>query len=77
MRLKKFHEYITEEDVTPAGVSNTEDTEIDSTHSKYLKSKGEKCPRCEEKIEKCCCQESDSWSTNTYHRVPKGKKILK
>jgi len=32
----------------------------------------EDCPRCGEHIESCECAEKDPWSTQNYHRVPKG-----
>jgi hypothetical protein len=32
----------------------------------------EDCPRCGEHIDACECAEEDPWSTQNYHRVPKG-----
>ena len=35
----------------------------------------EDCPRCGEHIDACECAEKDPWSTQVYHRAPKGTEI--
>ena len=38
----------------------------------YLLKKDDSCPRCGESPDDCKCEEDDAWSTQNYHRVPKG-----
>ena len=38
-----------------------------------MDSEKENCPRCGEHVEDCICEEDDPWSTQNYHRVPKGE----
>ena len=33
----------------------------------------EECVRCGEHLDACKCPEEDPWSTQVYHRAPKGK----
>lgn len=33
----------------------------------------EECPRCGEVPEECSCPADDFWSTQNYHRAPKGE----
>lgn len=62
--IKNFRSFITEEEVK-------KDKEL----KKYVDDNYEICPRCKEHINDCECEESDYWSTETYHRIPKGKEI--
>ena len=83
MSIKKFHEFISEGigNVRHKKVDHLEDKEVkDKNDSKtekeveeYLDDKAETCPRCGEHVDDCVCQEEDPWSTQNYHRVPKGK----
>lgn len=83
MSIKKFHEFISEgiSDVRHKKVDHLEDKEReDKTDKKtekeveeYLDDISENCPRCGEHVDDCVCQEEDPWSTQNYHRVPKGK----
>lgn len=45
-------------------------TETDAQH--YIEDNLEYCPRCGEHMKDCQCVSSDPWSTQNYHRVPKG-----
>lgn len=62
----KFSDFIKENDT---------DKNTDKDVKKYIDSKVEECPRCGERIEKCSCEEDDSYSTHNSHRAPKGKII--
>lgn len=39
----------------------------------YIGDNIEECPRCGEHLSDCKCGSDDPWSTQNYHRVPKGK----
>lgn len=52
------------------------DEELEKDIEDYIEEEGDYCPRCKEYIEDCSCETSDFWSTQTFHRVPKGE-ILK
>lgn len=38
----------------------------------YLDDNSEFCPRCGEHRDDCQCGSKDPWSTQNYHRIPKG-----
>jgi hypothetical protein len=40
---------------------------------KYVEDNADYCPRCSEHISDCQCDSKDPWSTQNYHRVPKGE----
>ena len=46
--------------------------ELEKEINDELEQVAEDCPRCGEHIESCECAEKDPWSTQNYHRVPKG-----
>ena len=46
--------------------------ELEKEINDELEKVAEDCPRCGEHIESCECAEEDPWSTQNYHRVPKG-----
>ena len=46
--------------------------ELEKEINDELEKVAEDCPRCGEHIESCECAEKDPWSTQNYHRVPKG-----
>ena len=48
------------------------DAELEKEINDELEQIAENCPRCGEHIESCECAEEDPWSTQNYHRVPKG-----
>ena len=63
MAIKSFKDFITEEldHVRHKKVKHVEDHDPE-----------EECPRCGEHADECQCEEDDPWSTQNYHRVPKG-----
>ena len=46
--------------------------ELEKEINDELEQVAEDCPRCGEHIESCECAEKDPWSTQNYHRAPKG-----
>ena len=48
------------------------DSELEKEINDELEQVAEDCPRCGEHIESCECAEEDPWSTQNYHRAPKG-----
>ena len=48
------------------------DHELEKQVEDQLEDIAENCPRCGEHIESCKCEEEDPWSTQNYHRAPKG-----
>ena len=83
MHIKSFKDFVLEglDQVRDKKVKHLEDTEHDDGTDKDVEKKAEEymddekdnCPRCGEHIEDCQCEEDDPWSTQNYHRVPKGK----
>jgi hypothetical protein len=81
MEILSFADFIAEKSFTGDRPNHIEDIEIEDKHDdeteeeveKYLDKKGETCPRCGEDIEDCTCEEEDPWSTQNFHRAPKGK----
>lgn len=76
MKLKNFNQFIFEEDVKPAGsdeLDDGSDKDLDKEIEDYLEIEDEYCPRCKERMEDCRCEDDDFWSTQTFHRVPKGE----
>jgi len=47
--------------------------ELEKEVNDELEAVAEECVRCGEHIESCKCEEEDPWSTQNYHRAPKGK----
>ena len=84
MAIKKFKDFIAE------GIKTTRDKKVDhiednepelKSDSKledvvddYIEDKRDECPRCGNAPDECKCQDSDPWSTQNFHRVPKGEK---
>ncbi len=50
------------------------DKELEKEINDELEQQAEDCARCGEHIESCKCEEEDPWSTQNYHRAPKGTK---
>ncbi len=48
------------------------DKELEKEINDELEQQTEDCPRCGEHFESCKCEEEDPWSTQNYHRAPKG-----
>jgi hypothetical protein len=82
MALKSFKDFITEElshvrhkkvdhvdDHDPKEPSNPD---AEKKAEEYLEDVEEECPRCGEVDIDCKCEAEDPWSTQNYHRVPKG-----
>ena len=76
MKVKNFFQFISEENV-----KHIEDIEISDGSDKDLEAEvygkesdeEESCARCGEMPQDCSCAKDDYWSTQTYHRVEKGK----
>jgi len=85
MFIKKYNEFLLEvrdkkykaagdkaekdhKDGNHSGVNKELEKEINDE----LEQVAEDCPRCGEHIESCKCEEEDPWSTQNYHRAPKG-----
>jgi len=47
--------------------------ELEKEINDELDANAEDCARCGEHVESCKCTEEDPWSTQVYHRAPKGK----
>jgi hypothetical protein len=45
---------------------------IEKDTDDYLAIHEEECPRCGEYKNDCKCKSKDPWSTQNYHRIPKG-----
>ena len=83
MAIKSFKDFITEElnHVRHKKVKHVEDhdpedgknKEAEDKAEEYLEDVEEDCPRCGEHVNDCQCEEDDPWSTQNYHRVPKGE----
>ena len=78
--IHTFDKFITEaQRHTP--VDHIENIEVKDKSNKkvekeiqdYIGDNIEICPRCGERMEDCQCESNDPWSTQNYHRVPKGK----
>ena len=75
--IKSFEQYILAEE----NVKHIEDIETDDgsdeDHEEELedleKEDADTCPRCGDRNAECKCDVEDHWSTQTYHRVPKGE----
>ena len=46
--------------------------ELEKEIADELEEIAEDCPRCGERFESCKCETEDPWSTQNYHRTPKG-----
>ena len=86
MFIKKYSEFLLEvRDKKPkvagekvekdhaAGKHKGTDEELEKEINDELEAVAEECVRCGEPIESCECEEKDPWSTQNYHRAPKGK----
>jgi hypothetical protein len=83
MAIKSFKDFITEElnHVRHKKVKHVEDhnpedgknKEAEVKAEEYLEDVKEDCPRCGEHVNDCQCEKDDPWSTQNYHRVPKGE----
>ncbi len=53
-------------------IKDKSDEDTERKAQKYIDDNAETCPRCNERHDDCQCESSDPWSTQNYHRVPKG-----
>jgi len=53
-------------------IKSESDEEADEKIQKYVDDNIDYCPRCGEHTSDCQCKGGDPWSTQNYHRVPKG-----
>ena len=53
-------------------IGDDSNTEAEEEIHDYIEDRDEHCPRCGEHQEDCLCGTVDPWSTQNYHRVPKG-----
>lgn len=77
--IKIFEEFIDEaqrhkpvdhiEDIKPKEDKNSE---VEDDARIYVEDNVDYCPRCGEHQDDCECGPKDPWSTQNYHRVPKG-----
>lgn len=54
-------------------IKSESDEETEEELQNYVDDKSDHCPRCGEHEDDCQCGEDDPWSTQNYHRVPKGE----
>ena len=82
--IYSFNDFINETSmISDSDVRHIEDIKIDNDSNKdaesdaenYINNKSDECPRCGETTEDCECETDDPWSTQNYHRAPKGKVI--
>jgi len=82
MFIKSFNDFISENVVRNPKPKHIEDIkkEDDGTDKDLekkvqdeLQEVEEECIRCGEHIEDCKCPSEDPWSTQVYHRAPKGE----
>lgn len=75
--ISSFGDFITE-GTKEKKVDHIENIEIgDGTDERAEKEaqdfiNDDSCPRCGERPSDCKCESNDPWSTQNYHRVPKG-----
>jgi len=83
MFIKKYDEFLLEvrdKSVKHAGDKEKKEFENNDGSDKDLEKRiadeleqvEDDCPRCGEHIDACKCEEEDPWSTEVYHRAPKG-----
>jgi|TARA_R110002060_G_scaffold36397_4_gene47400 hypothetical protein len=83
MFIKKYAEFLLEVKdgkIEPAGDKEKKDFENNDGSDKDLEKKiadeledvTEDCARCGEHLTSCKCESEDPWSTQVYHRAPKG-----
>ena len=88
MAIKNYKEFLLEvrdKSYEPAGEKAEKDhksgnhsgadKELEKEIADELEDITEDCPRCGEHIDACECAEKDPWSTQVYHRAPKGTEI--
>ena len=83
MPIKSFKDFVSEglDHVRHKKVKHIEDhdpnegmdKDTEKKAEEYLDGEKDNCPRCGEHVEDCICEEDDPWSTQNYHRVPKGE----
>lgn len=82
MFVKPFKDFIAENAVKHPKPNHIEDIDKkDDGTNKELEKKvqddleeiSEECVRCGEHIDDCTCPSEDPWSTQVYHRTPKGE----
>jgi uncharacterized protein (UPF0212 family) len=54
-------------------IEDKSDKKTEKDAQDYVDDNVDYCPRCGEHVDDCDCASSDPWSTQNYHRVPKGK----
>ena len=75
MKLLKFSEFVNENKIKPAGIeepNDGSDKDLEKKLSDEADEQSERCPRCNEPFDDCSCNDDDYWSTQNFHRAPKG-----
>ena len=81
MYVKSYREFIAEGETSvvkaepETSYEKGTDEETEKKVQKYMDKMDEDCPRCGEPPEVCKCENDDHWSTQNYHRIPKGEEI--
>ena len=76
MQIKTFAQFVAEstvDHIENIEISDGSDKKLEAEVAGTNSDEDEECPRCGELPEQCTCLEDDFWSTQNYHRVPKGK----
>ena len=75
--IQSFEQYILSEEEAKHIEDIEIDDESDKKHDKELEDGEDEdidhCARCGERNVECSCEDDDAWSTQTFHRVPKGE----
>lgn len=80
MYIKKFKDFLFEQQrdkkvdhIEKMEITDGSDPDLEKEAEDFITDEEENCARCGEKYEDCKCPSEDPWSTQVYHRVPKGK----
>lgn len=80
MYIKKFKDFLFEEQrhkpvdhIEKQEISDGSDPDLEKEAEDFITDEEENCPRCSERYEDCKCPSDDPWSTQVYHRAPKGE----
>ena len=77
MDIKLYEEFFLNEEeakhIEDIEIDDGSDKEHDKELNKMEQEDVDTCPRCGEMEQDCECQDTDYWSTQTMHRVEKGK----
>jgi len=76
MRVKTFAQFVAEgkvDHIENIEINDGSDEKLEAEVAASSAGEEEECPRCGEMPDTCTCTVDDFWSTQTYHRLPKGK----